>query len=66
MCTDIPWRDLTSYFGAWSAIWRRFNLWTKKDILNELFRLLSRAAIKSSLSRTIFHLARSTRPRYLR
>ncbi|KAA1155826.1 transposase [Pseudoalteromonas fuliginea] len=42
MCTDIPWRDLTSYFGAWSAIWSRFSLWSKKDILNELFRILSR------------------------
>ena len=42
MCTGIQWRDLTSYFSAWSAIWSRFSLWSKKDILNELFRILSR------------------------
>lgn len=41
MRTGIPWRDLPPYFGTWSAIYRPFNLWSKKDILNELFRKLS-------------------------
>ena len=44
MQTGIPWRDLPPYFGEWSAIYRRFNLWSKKDVLNEIFRVLSRDA----------------------
>ncbi len=40
----IPWRDLPSDFEAWSAIYGRFNLWSKKNVLNELFRILSRVA----------------------
>jgi transposase len=44
MRTGIPWRDLPPCFGTWSAIYRRFNLWSKKDVLNELFRVLSRDA----------------------
>jgi transposase len=27
MRVGIPWRDLPSYFGQWSAVFRRFNLW---------------------------------------
>jgi transposase len=44
MRTGIPWRDLPPYFGNWSAVFRRFNLWSKKDVLNELFRVLTRYA----------------------
>ena len=44
MRTGIPWRDLPPYFGTWSAVYRRFNLWSKKDVLNELFRVLTRYA----------------------
>jgi transposase len=44
MRTGIPWRDLPPYFGEWSAVFRRFNLWSKKDVLNELFRVLTRYA----------------------
>ena len=44
MRTEMPWRDLLPEFGAWSAVYRRLNLWSKKDILNELFRVLSRDA----------------------
>lgn len=36
MRTGIPWLDLPSYFGTWSAIYRRFNLWSKKDILSKV------------------------------
>lgn len=42
MCTGTPWQDLPSYFGEWSAVCRRFNLWSKKAVLNEIFRVLSR------------------------
>lgn len=42
--TGIPWRDLPIEFGDWSAVYRRFNLWSKKGILNQLFRHLSKDA----------------------
>jgi hypothetical protein len=44
MRTGIPRRDLPPYFGEWSAIYRRFNLWSKKGVLTELFHSLSRLA----------------------
>lgn len=30
MRTGIPLRDLPSNFGDWNAVYRRFNLWSKK------------------------------------
>jgi len=42
MRTGIPWPDLPPYFGKWIAVFRRFNLWSKKDALNELFSVLTR------------------------
>ena len=44
MRTGIPWRDLPTHFGDWSAIYRRFNLWSKKGILSCLFNALTRHA----------------------
>lgn len=41
MRTGIPWRDLPSEFGSWSAIFRRFNLWFKKSVITEIFQFLS-------------------------
>ncbi len=41
MRIGCPWRDLPSDFGKWSAIFRRFNLWSKKGILLNLFKSLS-------------------------
>ena len=41
MRTGIPWRDLPREFGDWSAIFRRFNLWSKKGVLADLFQALS-------------------------
>ncbi len=41
MRTGIPWRDLPKEFGDWSAIFRRFNLWSKKGVLADLFKALS-------------------------
>ena len=62
MRTSIPWRDLPSDFGSWSAIYRRFNLWSKKrGGVSELFRTLSRDAdmdwvfIDGSIARTHQH-----------
>lgn len=42
MRTGIPWRDLPREFGQWSAVFRRFNLWSKKGVLTEVFQFLSR------------------------
>ncbi len=33
MRTGCPWRDLPPDFGAWSTVFRRFNLWSKKGNL---------------------------------
>ena len=44
MRTGIPWRDLPSEFGEWSTVYRRFNLWSKKGVLDKLFRSLSTMA----------------------
>ena len=44
MRTGIPWRDLPSEFGEWSTVYRRFNLWSKKGILDKLFKSLSSMA----------------------
>ncbi len=41
MRIGCPWRDLPSDFGKWSAIFRRFNLWSRKVILLNLFNSLS-------------------------
>lgn len=42
MRTGIPWRDLPREFGDWSAVFRRFNLWSKKGVMTEIFEFLSR------------------------
>ncbi|GLS91806.1 hypothetical protein GCM10007916_28760 [Psychromonas marina] len=42
--TGIPWRDLPIELGDWSGVYRRFNLWSKKGILNQLFKHLSKDA----------------------
>ncbi len=35
-----PWRDLPEEFGLWNTIYRRFILWSRKGILNRLFKSL--------------------------
>ena len=42
--TGIPWLDLPTEFGGWSAIYRRFNLCSKKGLLNMLFNELAKPA----------------------
>ena len=41
MRTGIPWRDLPSEFGDWSAVFSRFNLWSKKGVMTDIFLFLS-------------------------
>ncbi len=41
MRKGIPWRDLPSEFGEWNSVYRRFNLWSEKGVLDKLFRGLS-------------------------
>ncbi|PWK53420.1 transposase [Pleionea mediterranea] len=41
MRTGVPWRNLPEEFGQWSTVFRRFNLWSKKGVLEKLFRALS-------------------------
>jgi transposase len=42
--TGIPWRDLPPEFGDWSAVYRRFNLWSKKGVLSLLFNELAKSS----------------------
>lgn len=40
MRTDRPWRDIPKAFGEWNTIFRRFNLWSRKGIIYNLFNEL--------------------------
>jgi len=42
MRVGCPWRDLPETFGDWSAVFRRFNLWSKKGVMSQLFKSLSK------------------------
>lgn len=42
MRTGVPWRDLPKEFGDWNTVYRRFNLWSKKGLLDILFKELSK------------------------
>jgi len=35
-----PWRDLPSAFGSWNAIYKRFNEWSRKEKLMNIFNEL--------------------------
>ncbi|CDG88435.1 IS5 family transposase [Xenorhabdus bovienii] len=41
MRTGIPWRDLPLEFGRWNTVFVRFNAWSKKGVLNLIFKGLS-------------------------
>lgn len=43
MRVGCPWRDVPESFGDWSAIYRRFNLWSKKGIMIQLFNALKKS-----------------------
>ncbi|MDP0210500.1 IS5 family transposase [Glaesserella parasuis] len=36
--TGCPWRDLPAEFGLWNTIYRRFNLWSKKGVWQEVLK----------------------------
>ena len=38
MRTGFPWRDIPKEFGNWNTIYRRFNEWSSKGILLNLFK----------------------------
>ncbi len=40
MRTGVPWRDLPECFGDWNSVFRRFNLWSKKSLIEKLFNAL--------------------------
>ncbi len=42
MRTGCPWRDLPAEFGHWNTVFRRFNLWSRKGIMNCIFKALSK------------------------
>lgn len=70
MRAGCPWRDVPDFFGTWSAIYRRFNLWSKKGIIIELFKLLSTESdmewqfIDGSIVKAHQHSAGATSKKY--
>ncbi|EJE8516365.1 hypothetical protein M5252_004719 [Vibrio parahaemolyticus] len=38
----MPWTDLSSEFGEWGTVYRRFNLWSGNCDLSLIFNRLSR------------------------
>lgn len=68
--TGIPWRDLPSEFGAWSAVYNRFRRWIASGSLRALFELLTdnpvfgevrRVLIDSTIIRAHLHAAGARR-----
>ena len=39
--TGCPWRDLPLRFGPWETVYSRFRLWSKNDVLKDLFGALA-------------------------
>jgi transposase len=37
MRVGCPWRGLPEALSDWSAVCRRFNLWSKKEVLTDVF-----------------------------
>ena len=44
MRVGCPWRDIPDTFGSWSAIYRRFNLWSKKGVMIQIFNTIKKSA----------------------
>ena len=42
MRTGVPWRDLPSDFGRWGSVYKRFNYWSKNNLLMNAFKELSK------------------------
>ncbi|HGB3473279.1 TPA: IS5 family transposase [Salmonella enterica subsp. diarizonae serovar 61:l,v:z35] len=43
MRVGCPWRDIPRVFGDWNTIYRRFNLWSKKGVLLQVFTALKQS-----------------------
>lgn len=41
MRTGIQWRDFPERFGRWNSVFKRFNLWSKKGVLQKWFQSIS-------------------------
>lgn len=39
--TGAPWRDLPEEFGPWQTVYKRFNLWSKTQVLANVLKELS-------------------------
>ena len=40
MRVGCPWRDLPPIFGLWNSIYKKFNRWSSKNKLIEIFKSL--------------------------
>ncbi len=40
MRVGCPWRDLPSIFGFWNSVYKKFNRWSSKDKLINIFKAL--------------------------
>jgi transposase len=40
MRVGCPWRDLPSTFGLWNSIYQKFNRWSSKNKLIDIFKSL--------------------------
>ena len=39
--TGIPWRDLSTDFGSWSAVYSRFRRWSQKGLWDRILEALN-------------------------
>jgi transposase len=47
--TGMPWRDLPTDFGAWSAVYMRFRRWEKAGVWRTLWEILQQGACPLAL-----------------
>lgn len=47
--TGLPWRDLPTEFGAWSAVYMRFRRWEKAGVWQQLWEVLQGGATPALL-----------------
>jgi putative transposase len=47
--TSAPWCDFPEEFGPWKAVYKRFNVWSKSEIWQEVLRKLSNEADMEAL-----------------
>lgn len=48
--TGSPWRDLPERFGPWQTIYSKFRLWSRNDVFQKLFDLLTTDADLQDIS----------------